>query len=358
MLRAAIVLTFALTLSAAPRPAAPAGDASTASAARTIPFRTRTMGTWGTVNIATTDSVAVADPALASLLVFHHVDSLMSNWTETSEVARINREAGKGTITIDREVADVIARSLDVSQATHGAEDITVEPLVRLWGFLGGTPHVPKREEVTSVLPRIGYQKIRLDAKTPAIALSRDDVRIDLGGIAKGYAVDGAAAVLRKAGVTNALVDLTGNMMAMGSAPGHDGWVVGVRNPASKDAHLLRVRLRDEAISTSGNYEQFIDEDGKRYSHIMDPRTGWPAQGVSSVTVVAKSALTCDAWDTGLFVLGSEKARQLAKSRDDIAIIVIEPAAGGRFLIWIEESLRKNVEIDASTPASADVRYF
>jgi thiamine biosynthesis lipoprotein len=316
------------------------------------------MGTWGTVNIATADSVAVADPALAGLLVFHHVDSLMSNWTETSEVARINREAGTGSITINREVADVIATSLEVSRATHGAEDITVEPLVRLWGFLGGTPHVPKSDEIKSVLPLVGYQKIRLDAKTPAIAVSRDGVRIDLGGIAKGYAVDGAAAVLRKAGIQNALVDLTGNMMAIGNAPGHDGWVVGVRNPASTDAHFLRVRLHDEAISTSGNYEQFIDENGKRYSHIMDPRTGWPAQGVSSVTVVSKSALTCDAWDTGLFVLGSEKARQLAKSRDDIAIIVIEPAAGGRFLIWIEESLRKNVEIDAATPASADIRWF
>jgi thiamine biosynthesis lipoprotein len=329
-----------------------------ASALRTIPFRTRTMGTWGTVNIATTDSAAVSDPALASLLVFHHVDSLMSNWTETSEVARINREAGKGTITIDPEVADVVKYALDVSGATSGAEDITVEPLVRRWGFLGGTPHVPAQSDIKAAMPRVGYRTIRLDGKAHTIAFARHDVRIDLGGIAKGYAVDGAAAVLRKAGVTNALVDLTGNMMAIGSAPGHEGWVVGVRNPASKDAHLLRVHLHDEAISTSGNYEQFIDENGKRYSHIMDPRTGWPAQGVSSVTVVAKSALTCDAWDTGLFVLGSEKARQLAKSRDDIAIIVIEPAAGGRFLIWIEESLRKNVEIDAATPASADVRWF
>jgi thiamine biosynthesis lipoprotein len=208
------------------------------------------------------------------------------------------------------------------------------------------------------MLPRVSYKQVRLDTKRPAIALSRDGVRIDLGGIAKGYAVDGAAAVLRKAGVANALVDLTGNMMAMGSAPGHDGWVVGVRDPSDKEKHLLRVHLHDEAISTSGNYEQFIDAGGKRYGHIMDPRTGWPASGMSSVTVVAKSALICDAWDTGLFVLGPAKSRQLANARDDIAIIVVEPAAGGRFLIWIEESLRKNVEIDAATSASADVRYF
>src|SRR5262245_26795918 len=138
---------------------------------RVIPFHTRTMGTWGAVNIASNDSVAVADPALSSLLVFHHVDSLMSNWTETSEVARINREAGKSTITIDREVADVIATSLEVSRATDGAEDITVEPLVRLWGFLGGKPRVPAGDEIKALLPHVGYQKIRLDVKTPAIAL-------------------------------------------------------------------------------------------------------------------------------------------------------------------------------------------
>lgn len=325
---------------------------------RVIPFHTRTMGTWGAVSIAANDSIAVADPSLSALLVFHHVDSLMSNWTETSEVARINREAGKSTITIDREVADVIATSLEVSRATDGAQDITVEPLVRLWGFLGGKPRVPSADEIKAVLPRVGWKQVHLDAKRPAIALSRGDVRIDLGGIAKGYAVDGAARVLRKAGITSALVDLTGNMMAIGNAPGHDGWVVGVRDPSDKEKHLLRVHLHDEAISTSGNYEQFIDAAGKRYGHIMDPRTGWPAGAVSSVTVVAKRAVTCDAWDTGLFVLGSAKSRQLAKARDDIAIIVIEPAAGGRFLIWIEDSLRQNVEIDAATSASADIRYF
>lgn len=355
MLRTSAQVSLVLALLAAGT-GSPAGD--TPSATRTIPFRTRTMGTWGTINIATNDSTAVADPALAALLVFHHVDSLMSNWTETSEVARINRETGNSEIGIDPEVAAVIASSLDVSRATDGAEDITVEPLVRLWGFLGGKPRVPSAGEIKALMPRIGYQKIRFDRATNHIAFARADVRIDLGGIAKGYAVDEAAAVLRRAGITNALVDLTGNMMAIGNAPGHDGWIVGVRDPSDRETHLLRVHLHDEAISTSGTYEQFIEAGGKRYGHIIDPRTGWPASGVSSVTVVAKSAMTCDAWDTGLFVLGSEKARRIAKARDDIAIIVIEPAAGGHFRIWIEDSLRKNVEIDTATTASSDIRYF
>jgi thiamine biosynthesis lipoprotein len=332
--------------------------ASAAPPARPVAFRTRTMGTWGAVTIVTADSVAVADAALASLLVFHGVDSLMSNWSDKSDVAHINRDAGSGPTPIHPEVATVVAAALEVSRDTRGAQDITVEPLVRLWGFLGGTPRVPSADEIKAVLPRVGSDKVRFDRAASTIAFTRPDVRIDLGGIAKGYAVDQAAAVLARAGVSNALVDLTGNMRAIGHAAGHQGWVVGVRDPSGRRPHLVRVRLDDQAISTSGNYEQFVSAQGKRYGHIIDPRTGWPASGVASVTVVSASAMTCDAWDTGLFVLGPEEARRIAKARDDIAIILVEPSASERFLIWIEESLRASVTVDRDTAAQHDVRYF
>jgi thiamine biosynthesis lipoprotein len=316
------------------------------------------MGTWGSVAIVTSDSTAVADAALASLLVFHRVDSLMSNWSDRSDVAHINRDAGRGPTPVHPEVATVLATALEVARASSGAQDITVEPLVRLWGFIGGKPRVPSAKEIDAVLPRIGYQKVRLDRAASTVAFARDDVRIDLGGIAKGYAVDEAAAVLRRAGIADALVDLTGNMRAIGNAAGHGGWVVGVRDPSRKLPHLARVHLHDQAISTSGNYEQFVEAGGKRYGHIIDPRTGWPARGPASVTVVAASALTCDAWDTGLFVLGSDEARRVAKARDDIAIILVEPSGSARFLIWIEESLRASVTVDRDTAALHDVRYF
>jgi thiamine biosynthesis lipoprotein len=326
------------------------------SATRSIPFRTRTMGTWGAVTIAATDSASVADAALASLLVFHRVDSLMSNWSDKSDVAYINREAGRAAVPVHPEVAKVIACALEVARESDGAQDITVEPLVRLWGFLGGKPRVPTQAEIDAVLPRIGSDKIRLDRSAGTIALARDDVRIDLGGIAKGYAVDEAAAVLQRVGIRDALVDLTGNMVAIGNSPGHSGWVLGVRDPSGQREHLVRVRLQDQAISTSGDYEQFVDAGGKRYGHIIDPRTGWSARGVSSVTVVSKSAMLCDAWDTGFFVLGSEAARRIAKQRDDLAIIVVEPGTNGHFLIWIEESLRASVTLDPASPD--EIRFF
>ena len=163
---------------------------------------------------------------------------------------------------------------------------------------------------------------------------------------------------LAVAGVKDALVDLSGNMVAIGNALAHDGWVVGVRDPEGNRASIGRIRLHDEAVSTSGNYEQFVDVDGKRYGHIIDPRTGWSAQGLSSVTVVTKSGMTSDAWDTGLVVLGSARAREIARRRDDIAVVIVEPQPGGPNIVWVEEQLRSRFEIEPGIAKTYTVRYF
>jgi thiamine biosynthesis lipoprotein len=335
-----------------------AGQALAGEPARAAVFRTRTMGTWASVSIVTADSATVADLALESLLVFHRVDSLMSNWSDRSEVARINREAGRGPTRVHPEVATVLTCALQVTRESDGAQDISVEPLVRLWGFLGGSPHVPPADEIAKTLERVGADKVRFDASTATISFAREDVRIDLGGIAKGYGVDEVAGVLRRAGVRDALVDLSGNMAAMGDGPGHPGWVVGLRDPSGRRPHLLRIRLRDQCIATSGDYEQFLDVDGRRYGHIIDPRTGWSARGLRSVTVVAASAMLADAWDTALFVLGPERARALARARDDLAVVLVEPDAGGDFVVWVEESLRPHVEIEDERTRTYTVRFF
>lgn len=334
---------------------APAGSTDPA---RAVAFRTRTMGTWATVSIVTGDSAAVADLALESLLVFHRIDSLMSNWTDRSEVARINREAGRAPTRVHPEVATVLECALQVFRESDGAQDISVEPLVRLWGFLGGSPRVPTPDEITRTLPRVGSDKIRFETATRAIAFAREDTQIDLGGIAKGYGVDQVASVLRRAGVRNALVDLSGNMAALGDAPGHPGWVVGVRDPSGVRPFLLRIRLGDRCVATSGDYEQFLAADGKRYGHIIDPRTGYSAQGLRSVTVVAASAMLADAWDTALFVMGPEKARALARARDDLAVVLVEPGPEGDFVVWIEEQLRPDVELEPDATRTYAVRFF
>ncbi len=325
---------------------------------RAVAFRTQTMGTWATLTIVTADSAAVADLAYRSLLEFHRVDSLMSNWTRTSEVARINRNAATVEVTVGPEVAAVLTLAGRVTRESDGAMDITVEPLVRAWGFLGGQRRVPTQSEIDAALECVGPEKVRFDSKKRTLRFTDPCTKIDLGGIAKGYGVDRVAEGLRRAGIADALIDLSGNMVALGNAAGKNGWSVGIRDPSGTRPYLGTIRMHGDAISTSGSYEQFVDVDGKRYGHIIDPRTGWPASGVVSVTVVAATAMTCDAWDTGLFVLGAEKARAVAKAHEEFAVVVVEPGSNGAFIVWVEESLRDRFKVESGTSSTITVRYF
>jgi FAD:protein FMN transferase len=318
---------------------------------RAVAFRTRTMGSWASLTLVTGDSAAVAGLARASLLSLHHTDSLMTNWTATSEVARLNRLAGGGSTVVEPEVAAVLALADEVTIASGGAFDLTVEPLVRLWGFLGGTPRVPVAAELDATRERVGWERVAWDPVAGRLELPVAGMRLDLGGIAKGWGVDRVAAGLRQAGVTDALVDLTGNMAALGDAPGRDGWVVGIRDPRDRGPYLATVRLHDRCISTSCDYEQFVTEGGRRFGHILDPRTGWPAQGLSSATVVAERAAAADAWSTALFVLGPVQARRVAAGRADIAAVLLQPATIGPDTLWVEADLLPLVTV---APAFAD----
>jgi thiamine biosynthesis lipoprotein len=332
--------------------------AQVSDAARAVTFRTRTMGTWASLTLITPDSASVSDLAYESLVVFHRVDSLMSNWTATSEVARINREAAPNEIMVHPEVATVIGFAQRVAEESGGAFDITIEPLVRLWGFIGGKPRIPTQGEITATLDYVGYDKLMFDAADRSLHFVRDHVAIDLGGIAKGYGVDRAADMLREAGVKNALINLSGNMVALGNAVGHPGWNLGIRDPDDREAYVARIRISGEAVATSGDYEQFVDADGKRHGHILDPRSGWSARGLTSVTVVTSEAIVADAWATALFVLGPAEARRVASERDDLAVVLIEPGDDGTRTLWVEEPLRARFVVEERVAALYSVRYF
>src|SRR2546428_595061 len=197
--------------------------------------------------------------------------------------------------------------------ALLAAQPLLGAPRVRAWGFIGGQPHVPSDSEATAAFHRIGAQQLRFDPVAGTLQYERPGVKIDLGGIAKGYAVDVAADSLRAHGIRDALVDLTGNMFALGHPPTAAGWRIGIRDPRDRLPYFARVRLNGEGISTSGKYEQFVAADGKTYGHIMDPRPGRAADGVLSVTLITPSGLDSDSWDTPMFVLGARKARRLAQ---------------------------------------------
>jgi thiamine biosynthesis lipoprotein len=325
---------------------------------RSVTWQGRTMGTYVHVLIVTADSAAFAPLAASALAVFAREDSLMSNWTTRSEVARLNREAGHHATVVEPEVATVIDSSLAAYRESDGAFDITVEPLVRLWGFIGGPRRVPAPGEIRATLARVGARRVHFNRVARTLRYERPDMSIDLGGIAKGYAVEVATESLTAHHVANALVDLTGNMHALGHPAGAEAWRVGIRDPRDRVPYFGRLLLHDEAISTSGQYEQFIASNGRTYGHILNPRTGYPADGLISVTVVSPSAFTCDTWDTPLFVLGPEAARRKAKQRPDLSVVLVQPGAAGIDTVWVEESLRDRFILEPAAQPFLIVRYF
>jgi thiamine biosynthesis lipoprotein len=335
-----------------------AADTLRSSAPRLVTYSGRTMGTFANVTLVTADSAGLAPLAARAHAVFHRVDSLMSNWTATSEVARVNREASDRATTVSPDVAAVIDSSLDVWRESDGAFDITVEPLVRLWGFLGGPKRVPAREEVRAALEKVGAGHVRLDRAASTVRFDRPGVRIDLGGIAKGYAVERAGELLAGEGVTDALVNVTGNMVAIGHPPGSSAWRIGIRDPRDRVPYFAHVPITNEGISTSGQYEQFFAADGRAYGHILDPHDGYPVDGLISVTVISKSAFLCDTWDTPLFVMGLEKAKRKAKERPDLAVVLVEPGANGVDTVWVERSLENRFVLEPSAAALFRVVYF
>jgi thiamine biosynthesis lipoprotein len=328
---------------------------------RGVAWTGRTMGTYVRVTLATADSAAASGDAEQALAVFRRVDSLMTNWTTTSEVARLNREAAAAPTTVHPEVATVLEASLRIGRESGGAFDITVEPLIRAWGFIGGPRRVPSPAEIQAALAHVGLGGIQYDAGTRRLRFGHEGVKIDLGGIAKGYAVDVAAETLKARGVRDALIDLSGNMVALGRSPASAtsaGWRIGIRDPRDRIPYVARLTIHDEAISTSGQYEQFVAADGRTYGHILNPRTGWPATGLISVTVVSPTAMACDGWDTPLFVMGPEAARRQARALDRLAAVLIQPGAGSVDTMWVEETLRGRVVLEPAASRFIHIRYF
>lgn len=321
-----------------------------------VRFPVRTMGTEAQL-VLVGEANTLVTPAEAAGNTLRGVDALMSNWTETSEVARINRTAGTEPVTVDPQVGFVLEHALRIGAASGGAFDITVEPLVRAWGFLGGTPQVPERERIESLREHVGLGNLEYDAATRTLRFVDPETRIDLGGIAKGFAVDAAVATLRKQGVENALVDLSGNMYAMGKPVWRDAWTLGVRDPRDRIPYFAKVTLEDEAVATSGGYEQFVTEDGHTYGHILDPRTGWPAEGPIAVTVFAATAIEADAWGTALFAMDPAAARALVAADDDLHAILVVPG-GKKDQVWVERSLRERFVMEKKAEALFEIVWF
>lgn len=240
------------------------------------------------------------------------VDRLMSHYKPESPLSRLNREAAAGPVAVDRELFDFIATAIGYSQRSRGAFDITVGPLMKAWGFFGGDGRVPSPSELARARALVGYRHVVLDRAHEAIRFDRAGMELDLGGIAKGYAVDRVVALLRRRGVVAALVSAGGSTTyGVGAPPGRAGWDIDVQDPLEAARIAFTVRLKDRALSVSGRSEKSFEADGVGYTHIMDPRTGRPVRGILTVLVFTDTGTAGDALDNALFVLGPERSRTL-----------------------------------------------
>ncbi len=276
------------------------------------------------------------------------LEAQMSDYRADSVVSRFNRGRGTNWFAVPGETARVVREALEISRRTDGAFDITVAPLVALWGFgpRRKTGVVPPDAAIAAARARVGWRHLEVRETTAGVdetgamgaALRKGipDLEIDLGGIAKGFAADAVSELLWRRGVTNHLVGIGGDLRARGAGPAGEGWRVGIERPAVAPAVVERVvSLRDQAVSTSGNYRNFFTVGGKRYGHIIDPRTGWPVSaGVLSVSVVAKSGTWADALATGLLVLGEAAAVRVAE-REGVGMVLVR--GDGATREWLRE---------------------
>jgi thiamine biosynthesis lipoprotein len=274
------------------------------------------------------------DAATAEIL---RLEALMTTWDPASEISRVNAAAGEAPVVVSKDTFDVIAESLRASAISAGTFDITFQTLHGLWKFDDDLDaHPPTPEQIHSKLRHVGFRHVILEPSQRTVFLDDRNVRIGLGGIAKGYAVDRAVSIMLAGGLSSFYVQAGGDLYVHGSKPGPEPWVAGIRDPRGpEDDYFATMTLRDCAFSTAGDYERGYVVDGKRYHHIIDPRTGYPATASRSVTIWAPTALLADEIDDAVFILGPERGLALVESLADVGAVIVD----GHNHVWTSKRL-------------------
>jgi len=268
------------------------------------------------------DNVRLAQAATEAVMQeMHRIDRTMSPHKPDSELSRINRDAARGPVALSAEMAALIARAIEFSRLSGGAFDITYAGAGHLYDYRQGVK--PSDEQLARAREAIGWQHLLLDGAERSLRFAREGVRIDLGGFAKGHAVDNATALLRSMGIAHAFVSAGGDSRVIGDRRGRP-WTIGIRDPRQAGKVSAVLPLEDVAISTSGDYERYFEEGGVRHHHIIDPKTGVSPRGVRSVTILAPDGLTAEALSKSVFVLGVEQGLRLVESQAGVDAVVID----------------------------------
>lgn len=294
------------------------------------------MGTVFEIEAYGKDAERTAAAVEEAFAAIRRADEILSDYRDDSELSRLNRDGAQGFVPLSADLFAVLQKSVEYSRLTDGAFDVTVGPMVDAWRQASKDGRLPNDRERARWLSLVGHSLLRLDGSQQAARFDRPEMRVDIGGIGKGWAVDRAADILRQHGIERALISAgTSSIYALGAPPGESAWKVAIRHPRDEDDLLAVVALRDESLSTSADYEQAREIGGKPYSHILDPRTGWPVEGMWSSTVIAPEAAESDALSTAAFVLGLERAEAMLRKRGLPAILAgrAGPGSGGEKMI-------------------------
>jgi len=266
------------------------------------------------------------------------VEKLISSWDANSQTSDINKHAGIAPVKVDAELFNLIERAISISKLTDGAFDISYASMDKIWKFDGSMTVMPSETAITASVEKVGYQKVVLDKKNSTVFLQVKGMKIGFGAIGKGYAADKAKALLISKGVSSGIINASGDMNTWGKQASGDDWKVAITNPMNKNKVFALLPITNGAVVTSGNYEKYVNFNGKRYTHIIDPRTGYPSTGIISVTVFAPKAELADALATSVFVMGKEAGLDRINQIPQIECIIIDDKGN------IEKST--NIEID------------
>jgi len=252
------------------------------------------------------------------------IEKLISSWDPNSQTSEINRNAGVKPVKVSKELFGLIERSIAISKLTEGAFDISYASMDKIWKFDGSMKRMPTKEAIKSSVAKVGYENIILDRKNSSVFLKKKGMKIGFGGIAKGYAADKAKKLLQEKGVVAGIINASGDMNTWGRQPNGEEWKVGITNPLNKNKVFALIPISNSAVVTSGNYEKFVEFNGTRYSHIINPKTGYPSKGIISVSVFTPKAELADALATSIFVMGIDVGLDFVNQLKNIECIIID----------------------------------
>lgn len=282
------------------------------------------MGSRFEITVIATDSIEANTYIDAAVVEITRIEKLISSWDPASQTSEINRNAGIKPVKVDEELYNLIGRSVEISKLTDGAFDISFASMDKIWKFDGSMTQMPSEEAIKQSISKVGYQNILLDPENLTVFLKLEGMKIGFGAIGKGYAADKAKKLLMEKGVSGGIINASGDMNTWGTQPDGEFWKVAITNPMDKSKAFALLPLNENAVVTSGNYEKYVTFNNIRYTHIIDPRTGYPATGIISATVFAPKAEIADALATSIFVMGKDVGIDFINQLPKIECIIID----------------------------------